>query len=71
MNDDYFLPANDDRRGSGHENMDKVGSNNVDMKELENVLMESPVNQKHTIYTTVMDIRNGGYQTLLHLKNSE
>ena len=68
-NDDYFLPATDSRRATGHDDMDKVGSESVDMEELEAVLMQAPVNQRHTIYTTTMDIKSGGYKTVVHLKN--
>merc|ERR1712038_1027946 len=58
-NYDYFEePAWwDNRRKVGHQQMDSIGSANVDISKLIKVLMKEPVRNRQTIYSTFMDIK--------------
>ena len=64
-NDDYWLEAGDARRESAHNSMDELGSTNVSIDNLLDVLDVPPVHAKHTIYSTGMDITTGEYKTVV------
>ena len=64
------VPYHDSRRKAGHRYMDAIGSQNIDLNELKNILLKAPLKVTfpsfNTIYTTVMGIKQGIYETVVH-----